>query len=121
MSFPNLVEDSVSMADKFKICSDISLAFKNLGYVGDMNYYKGSKERQSGDRLIGCSLTNMHESFEQITEKILATDRIQREMAAREKKLDAMASRSLNVDKPQVDLDAIVKENEYLEQQLRES
>ena len=40
MSFPNLVEDSVSMADKFKICSDISLAFKNLGYVGEMNYYK---------------------------------------------------------------------------------
>lgn len=40
MSFPNSVEDSVSMADKFKICSDISLAFKILGYVGDMNYDK---------------------------------------------------------------------------------
>lgn len=39
-SFPISVEDSVSIADKFKICSDVSLAFKNLGYLGDMNYYK---------------------------------------------------------------------------------
>lgn len=37
-------------------------------------------------------LTSIHESFEQITEKILATDRIRREMADREKKLAAMAS-----------------------------
>ncbi|EOY11953.1 Coiled-coil domain-containing protein 22, putative isoform 1 [Theobroma cacao] len=40
MSFPSSVEDSVSMDDKFGICSDISLAFKNLGYVGDINYSK---------------------------------------------------------------------------------
>ena len=66
-------------------------------------------------------LTSIHESFEQITEKILATDRIRREMADREKKLAAMASRSLNVDKLQADLDAILKENEYLEQQLQDN
>ncbi|XP_038996723.1 coiled-coil domain-containing protein 22 homolog [Hibiscus syriacus] len=40
VSFPDSVEDYVSTADKFKICSDISLAFKNLGYVGDMSYHK---------------------------------------------------------------------------------
>ena len=42
-------------------------------------------------------------------------------MAEREKKLAAMASRSLNVDKLQADLDAILKENEYLEQQLQDN
>ncbi|XVF03607.1 hypothetical protein REPUB_Repub05bG0007700 [Reevesia pubescens] len=66
-------------------------------------------------------LTSMHETFEQISEKILLTDRIRREMADREKKLAAMASRSLNVDKLQADLDAIVKENEQLEQQLQDN
>ncbi|OMP06937.1 hypothetical protein COLO4_07734 [Corchorus olitorius] len=63
-------------------------------------------------------LTSIHESFGQISEKILMTDRIRREMADHEKKLAAIASRSLNIDKLQADLDAIVKENEDLEQQL---
>lgn len=42
-------------------------------------------------------------------------------MAEHEKKLAAMAARSLNVDKLQADLDAIRKENEYLEQRLRDN
>lgn len=29
-----------SMAAKFKICTDISSAIKNLGYIGDISYYK---------------------------------------------------------------------------------
>lgn len=29
-----------SMAEKFKICTDISSAIKNLGYIGDISYYK---------------------------------------------------------------------------------
>ncbi|KAJ0101511.1 hypothetical protein Patl1_03806 [Pistacia atlantica] len=61
-------------------------------------------------------LTSIHGSFEQVSEKILATDRIRREITEYEKKLAAMASRSLNVDKLQADLDAILKENEHLEQ-----
>ncbi|XP_062074271.1 uncharacterized protein LOC133778388 isoform X2 [Humulus lupulus] len=65
-------------------------------------------------------LTSIHESFEQISEKILATDRIRREVLEREKKLAAMASRNLNVDKLQSDLDAIRKENEYLEKCLQD-
>ena len=60
-------------------------------------------------------LTSIHECFEQISENILATNRIQQEVAEREKKLAAMASRSLNVDKLQADLDAIRRENELLE------
>ncbi|CAN6559064.1 unnamed protein product [Malus baccata var. baccata] len=58
-------------------------------------------------------LTSIHESFEQIREKILTTDRIRREVGEHEKKLAAMASRSLNVDKLQADLDAIRRENDY--------
>ncbi|RXI03949.1 hypothetical protein DVH24_038223 [Malus domestica] len=58
-------------------------------------------------------LTSIHESFEQIREKIMATDRIRREVGEHEKKLVAMASRSLNVDKLQADLDAIRRENDY--------
>lgn len=65
-------------------------------------------------------LTSIHESFEQISEKILATDRIRREVTEREKKLTAMALRSLNVDKLQADLEAIRRENEYLEKSFRD-
>ncbi|KAK9268943.1 hypothetical protein L1049_000709 [Liquidambar formosana] len=61
-------------------------------------------------------LTSIHDSFRQISEKILATDRTRREVAEHEAKLAAMASRSLNVEKLQADLDAIRRENEYLEQ-----
>lgn len=64
-------------------------------------------------------ITSIHESFKQIAEKILATDRIRREVGEREKKLATMASRSLNVDKLQADLDAITRENEHLEKSLQ--
>ncbi|GMJ11584.1 hypothetical protein like AT1G55830 [Hibiscus trionum] len=76
---------------------------------------KKDADRQQVYRL----LTSTHDSFEQISEKILATDRIRRETADLEKKLAAMSARRLNADKLQADLDAIVKENEYLEQQQR--
>lgn len=66
-------------------------------------------------------LTSIHESFEQIFEKILSADRVQREIAENEKKLAAMASRSLNIERLQADLDAIIKENEHLEQCLEKN
>lgn len=66
-------------------------------------------------------LTNIHESFEQIAAKILATDRTRREVTEHEAKLAAMASRSLNINKLQVDLDAIRQENECLEQRLKDN
>ncbi|WCJ33135.1 Coiled-coil domain-containing protein 22 [Euphorbia peplus] len=65
-------------------------------------------------------LTSIHECFEQITEKILMLDRVRREVADHEKKITGMASRSLIVDKLQADLDAILKENELLEQKRQE-
>ncbi|KAL0399085.1 UNVERIFIED_CONTAM: Coiled-coil domain-containing protein 22 [Sesamum radiatum] len=64
-------------------------------------------------------LTNIHESFEQIAEKILATDRSRRDAADYEAKLASISARSLNMDKLQADLDAIRKENHLLEQCLQ--
>ncbi|KAJ8765087.1 hypothetical protein K2173_010569 [Erythroxylum novogranatense] len=66
-------------------------------------------------------LTSLHEIFEQISEKILTTDRIQREAAEHEKKLAAIASKSLNINKVQADLDVILKENECLERHIQDS
>ncbi|KAF6153822.1 hypothetical protein GIB67_001055 [Kingdonia uniflora] len=60
-------------------------------------------------------LTSVHGSFEQISEKIIATDRLRREISEQETKVAALATRSLNPDKLQADLDAIRKENELLE------
>lgn len=78
-------------------------------------------KRDPGVRKAYRLLTSLHDCFGQISEKILTTDRISREMTELEKKLAAMASRSLNVDKLQADLDAIVKENECLELRLAEN
>ncbi|KAK3021536.1 hypothetical protein RJ639_046484 [Escallonia herrerae] len=63
-------------------------------------------------------LTSIHESFAQMSEQILATDRARRELADHEAKLAAMASRKVNVDKLQADLDAIRKDNDLLQQRL---
>lgn len=65
-------------------------------------------------------LTNIHESFEQIAEDIIITDRTQRSVADYEAKLATTTSRRLNVDKLQADLEAIRKENDLLEQHLRD-
>jgi hypothetical protein len=59
-------------------------------------------------------LVSIHEGFAEMSEKILATDRTQREAAEFEAKLCAIASRSLDLGKLQADLDAIKKENESL-------
>ncbi|CAI9755018.1 unnamed protein product [Fraxinus pennsylvanica] len=65
-------------------------------------------------------LTNIHESFEQIAEDIINTDRTRRSVADYEAKLATTTSRRLNVDKLQVDLEAIRKENDLLERHLRD-
>ncbi|KAL9444739.1 hypothetical protein AB3S75_017846 [Citrus x aurantiifolia] len=84
--------------------------------VDDM-IFREAKKDQVGRQAYRL-LTSIHESFEQVSEKILATDRVRREIAEYEKKLAAVASRSLNVDKLQADVDVIMKENEFLEQQF---
>ncbi|KAI4366206.1 hypothetical protein MLD38_022112 [Melastoma candidum] len=66
-------------------------------------------------------LTSIHESFEQVSDKLLSSDRVQREIAGHEKKLAAMASRRINMGALQADIDAITKENERLTQHLETS
>ncbi|PSR95276.1 Coiled-coil domain-containing protein [Actinidia chinensis var. chinensis] len=66
-------------------------------------------------------LTGIHESFEHISDKILSIDRVRREVGEYEAKLSALASRSFNIDKLQADFDAIRRENEFLEERLRDS
>ncbi|KAJ0230386.1 Coiled-coil protein [Hirschfeldia incana] len=63
-------------------------------------------------------VTSIHGIFEQISEKILVTDRLRREAVDYEKKLGSITSRGLSLEKLQADLDAIRQENESLEKQL---
>ncbi|KAL0696409.1 hypothetical protein Bca4012_063589 [Brassica carinata] len=63
-------------------------------------------------------VTSIHGIFEQISEKILMTDRLRREAVDYEKKLGSITSRGMSLEKLQADLDAIRQENENLEKQL---
>ncbi|KAK9156377.1 hypothetical protein Sjap_003857 [Stephania japonica] len=64
-------------------------------------------------------LTSIHETFEQISDKVLATDRVRRDVTELESKLTTMSSRSLNIDKLEADLESIRKENQLLEDKLQ--
>ncbi|KAI3675753.1 hypothetical protein L1987_85346 [Smallanthus sonchifolius] len=85
--------------------------------VVDETLLREAKKDQVGEQA-HILLTTIHDSFEEISEKILATDRTRREETDLETKLSSIATRSLNMDKLQADLDAIRKENEYLESRL---
>lgn len=63
-------------------------------------------------------VTSIHGIFEQISEKILMTDRLRREAVDYEKKLGSITSRGMSLEKLQADLDAIRQENQNLEKQL---
>lgn len=63
-------------------------------------------------------LTNIHESFEQIAENLLATDRVRRQVTDYEGKLATMASRSVDIDKLKANLETITRENDLLEKKL---
>ncbi|EYU27465.1 hypothetical protein ABFS82_13G155900 [Erythranthe guttata] len=65
-------------------------------------------------------LKDIHESFEQIAETILASDRSRRDAADYETRLSNVSARSLNMSKLQADLEAIRKENDLLEQRINE-
>ncbi|GAB4845904.1 hypothetical protein Ancab_024909 [Ancistrocladus abbreviatus] len=86
--------------------------------VVDDTVYREAKKDSIGRQAYRL-LTSIHDCFEQIREKILETDRTRREAADLEAKLAAMSSRNLDIDKLQADLDAIRRENEYLEQSLQ--
>ncbi|KAI3769126.1 hypothetical protein L6452_00226 [Arctium lappa] len=85
--------------------------------VVDETLQRESKKNQVGEQAHNL-LTAIHESFEEISEKILATDRARREATDLETKLSRIVAQSLNVGKLEADLDAIRKENEYLQSRL---
>jgi len=55
-------------------------------------------------------LVSIHKRFEQISEKILATDRVKREVAEYEMKLANAASKSLDLSELKTSLDTIIRE-----------
>jgi len=63
-------------------------------------------------------LTSIHQNFNETFEKVFSIDKVHREIAEYEAKLEAMQRSHLDVSKVQVDLDTIWKENELLEKQL---
>lgn len=63
-------------------------------------------------------MTNIHESFQQIAERTLATDRSRRDAADYEARLATISGRSMDMGMLQADVDGIRKENELLEQRL---
>lgn len=64
-------------------------------------------------------LTSIHQNFSETFEKVFSIDKVHREIAEYEAKLEAMQRSHLDVSKVQVDLDTIWKENELLEKQLQ--
>ncbi|CAJ2640106.1 unnamed protein product [Trifolium pratense] len=83
--------------------------------VADEIVFREAKKDPTGQQVYKL-LVNIHKGFEQISEKILAADRIRREVSEYEMKLAATpsTSRSLDVNKLQSDLDAItIREDEY--------
>lgn len=85
--------------------------------VVDETLLREAKKDQVGEQA-QILLTAIHESFEEISEKILATDRARRKTTDLETKLSSVATRTLNVDKLQADLDSVRKENQYLQSQF---
>ncbi|KAK7305276.1 hypothetical protein VNO77_43178 [Canavalia gladiata] len=80
--------------------------------VADEIVFREAKKDPAGPQVYRL-LVSIHQGFEQISEKILATDRIRREIAEYEMKLAATTSRSLDVNELKANLDAIIRENEY--------
>ncbi|XP_016441979.1 uncharacterized protein LOC107767484 isoform X1 [Nicotiana tabacum] len=88
--------------------------------VVDEMVFREAKKDQVGRQAYRI-LTSIHDSFEQIAENLLATDRARREVADYEGKLATMASRTVDIDKLKADLDTIRRENDLLEARLSEN
>lgn len=81
----------------------------NLQFVSHSCLCREAKKDPTGQQVYKL-LVNIHKGFEQISEKILAADRIRREVSEYEMKLAAApsTSRSLDLSKLQSDLDAVI-------------
>lgn len=89
---------------------------RSYSVVDEMVFRESKKDTVS--RQTYSLLTSIHNSFEEIREKILETDRTKREVADIDPKLATIASGSLDMEKLQADINAIKSENEYLQVQL---
>lgn len=79
--------------------------------VADEIVFREAKKDPTGLQVYRL-LVNIHKGFEQISEKILATDRVRREVAEYEMKLAAKSSGSLDVSELKANLDTTIRENE---------
>lgn len=79
--------------------------------VADEIIFREAKKDPTGQPVYKL-LVSIHKGFEQISEEILAADRIRREIAEYETKLAATSSKSLDVSELKNNLDTIVRENE---------
>ncbi|CAH2033426.1 unnamed protein product, partial [Thlaspi arvense] len=86
---------------------------RSYGFVDDMVTREVKKD--PAVRQVYKLVTSVHGIFEQISAKILMTDRLRREAVDYEKKLGSITARGMSLEKLQADLDAIRKENESLE------
>ncbi|MED6219791.1 hypothetical protein PIB30_039005 [Stylosanthes scabra] len=89
--------------------------------VADEIVFREAKKDVTG-RQIYRLLTSIHQGFEQISEKIMATDRIRREVAEYEMKLAALTPRSLDANKLHADADinVIVKGSDHFDHPFQE-
>nr|GME11618.1 coiled-coil domain-containing protein 22 homolog isoform X1 [Ipomoea batatas] len=85
--------------------------------VVDETIFREAKKDPAGKQAYRI-LTSIHDSFEQIAERLHDTDRARRERADIEAKLANMTSRSLDIEKLRADLDAVKNENDLLERKI---
>ncbi|KAK7333335.1 hypothetical protein VNO80_30103 [Phaseolus coccineus] len=79
--------------------------------VADEIVFREAKKDPTGPQVYRL-LVSIHKGFEQISEKILATDRIKREVAEYEMKLASASSKSLDLSELKANLDTIIREKE---------
>ncbi|QCD78131.1 hypothetical protein DEO72_LG1g1761 [Vigna unguiculata] len=77
--------------------------------VADEIVFREAKKDPTGLQVYRL-LVSIHKRFEQISEKILATDRVKREVAEYEMKLANAASKSLDLSELKTSLDTIIRE-----------
>lgn len=107
-------------AGDYKIgCVNENVDFSNN--VNCLYFFTREAKKDQVGRQAYRILTSIHDSFEQIAENLLATDRARREVADYEGKLATMASRTVDIDKLKADLDTIRRENDLLEARLSEN
>ncbi|XP_014517938.1 coiled-coil domain-containing protein 22 homolog [Vigna radiata var. radiata] len=82
--------------------------------VADEIVFREAKKDPTGLQVYRL-LVSIHKGFEQISEKILATDRVKREVAEYEMKLTTAASNSLDLSELKINLDTIIREKEQPE------